>query len=417
MDTSPASSTRGRSSSSPSPQDHAEILAQVERIASSPAFRNSKRYPRFLRYVVEQSLLGHADALKERLLGIEVFDRLPQYDPSTDPIVRIAAGEIRKRLAQYYVEPGHENELRISLPPGSYLPEFSLPVSLSVAEPEHSTPLTEPAAASVATQPRSPVQTSWLKRWRLAVGLAVCSAVLTLCGYWFLHRAGPIREFWQPFLSSPNQPLICLGDEAYSINALHQENSSLLGASGLDFHAYLALGDVDSLHLISSVLAQAGKPPTMMNAQSITFAELCKRPSILIGGSHNPWTMREMQYLPMQLVLNFSPGVNGIVNKNDRSKLLWSIHVGLAPALIPRQYAIVARFHDPETGQLTMIVAGVGNAGQLAAGQFLTNTEYLRDFIRQAPKGWKEKNLEIVLEVPMINGESGTPRVLATYLW
>ncbi len=101
-----------------------ELLHQLERLVSSKHFRNSKRYPSFLRFVVEQTLAGKTESLKERTLGIDVFARPNDYDTNADPIVRVTAGEIRKRIAQYYQEPGHEDELRIDLPLGSYVPHF-----------------------------------------------------------------------------------------------------------------------------------------------------------------------------------------------------------------------------------------------------------------------------------------------------
>src|SRR5262245_9605609 len=111
-------------------------LAQLSRILESPQFRSSKRCSLFLRYVVEQASENHPECLKERTLGVEVFERDPQYDTNQDPVVRAAAGEVRKRLAQYYLEPGHEDELRISLPAGSYVPEVHAPpTKINIAAP------------------------------------------------------------------------------------------------------------------------------------------------------------------------------------------------------------------------------------------------------------------------------------------
>ena len=115
--------------SAPEPAvDAVSIREQLDRILASPLFRNSKRYPSLLRYVVEQALDGHASDIKERTLGIEVFGRPPDYDTNVDPVVRISAAEIRKRIAQYYHDGGHENEIRIDIPLGSYIPEFRAPV-------------------------------------------------------------------------------------------------------------------------------------------------------------------------------------------------------------------------------------------------------------------------------------------------
>src|SRR5438270_187720 len=104
--------------------DAALVRDQLDRILAHSLFTKSTRYPNFLRYVVERRLTGDFDHMKERILGVEVFGREAAYDCSVDPVVRNTASEVRKRLAQYYVAPQHDSELRIELPPGCYVPEF-----------------------------------------------------------------------------------------------------------------------------------------------------------------------------------------------------------------------------------------------------------------------------------------------------
>jgi hypothetical protein len=79
-----------------------EILEQLDRILKSPAFSKSQRYSAFLQYCVETALGGHSEFLKERTIGIEVFERKTNYEPGIDHVVRSAASEVRRRLAQYY---------------------------------------------------------------------------------------------------------------------------------------------------------------------------------------------------------------------------------------------------------------------------------------------------------------------------
>lgn len=86
------------------------IKSQLKRIQDSSHFSHSHRYPKFLNYVVQKTLEGHRDELKERTIGVEVFGRVPNYDLNDDPIVRVTAGEVRKRLAQYYYEGQHHEE-------------------------------------------------------------------------------------------------------------------------------------------------------------------------------------------------------------------------------------------------------------------------------------------------------------------
>src|SRR5512134_476872 len=90
------------------PEKRDAVREHLERILVSSVFRNSRRYASVLRYVVERTLDGSADSLKERTIGIEVFGRAPDYDTTTDHAVRSAVAEIRKRLAQYYLDEGAE---------------------------------------------------------------------------------------------------------------------------------------------------------------------------------------------------------------------------------------------------------------------------------------------------------------------
>src|SRR5271154_5466195 len=100
------------------------VREELSRVLSCHEFRLSKRSQDFVRYVVEHTLDGHADMLKERTIGIEVFGRSTSYEPSDDATVRVKAGDVRKRLGLYYAELGAQNPVRIELPAGTYVPEF-----------------------------------------------------------------------------------------------------------------------------------------------------------------------------------------------------------------------------------------------------------------------------------------------------
>src|SRR6516225_1595855 len=122
----------GVSAAHGTPWSEETVREELNRVLSSHEFRTSKRSQEFLRYVVENTLSGHAGTLKERTIGIEVFGRSTSYDPSDDATVRVKAGEVRKRLGLYYTGEGAHNPLRIELPSGTYVPEFH-PAALEAA--------------------------------------------------------------------------------------------------------------------------------------------------------------------------------------------------------------------------------------------------------------------------------------------
>lgn len=119
------------------------VRSELVRLLKSDHFKNSKRCQTLLSYLVEETLAGHSDQLKERLVGINVFGRNPQYDTAEDPVVRNAAIEVRKRLAQSYVEPGGDSAVRIEMRAGTYVPEFHVslrPADNSQPEKQHPAP-------------------------------------------------------------------------------------------------------------------------------------------------------------------------------------------------------------------------------------------------------------------------------------
>ena len=97
----------------------------VDRIAASPLFVGSERLSRFLRYVVEETLAGRSQAIKEFSIAVEVYRRPADYDPKIDATVRVEAGRLRSKLRKYYAGEGADEAVRIDLPRGSYVPVFS----------------------------------------------------------------------------------------------------------------------------------------------------------------------------------------------------------------------------------------------------------------------------------------------------
>jgi TolB-like protein len=97
---------------------------ELARVLESATFRRSVQLARLLRFIVEQALAGTDGASKETLIAIAIFGRRADYDPSCDPVVRVEARRLRRKLAEYYAHEGRANPLRIDLPKGGYAPRF-----------------------------------------------------------------------------------------------------------------------------------------------------------------------------------------------------------------------------------------------------------------------------------------------------
>ncbi len=102
------------------------VRAELERLCEDTLFRETTRMKRFLRYVTEETLAGRGERLKGYVIGVEVFDRPDDFDPQADTIVRVQAGQLRRRLDLYYAERGQNAQVRILVPKGRYAPTFEM---------------------------------------------------------------------------------------------------------------------------------------------------------------------------------------------------------------------------------------------------------------------------------------------------
>jgi Tol biopolymer transport system component len=105
--------------------DASTVRSELGKVLSSPVFAGSPRMSRFLTFIVEETLAGNSDGIKEYAIAIEVFDKRPDYDPRTDSTVRTEAGKLRARLSRYYQTEGRGDTLVISIPKGKYVPVFN----------------------------------------------------------------------------------------------------------------------------------------------------------------------------------------------------------------------------------------------------------------------------------------------------
>ncbi|MGA8044231.1 MAG: hypothetical protein WCA37_15650 [Terracidiphilus sp.] len=406
--------------------DPVAIREQLGRLVAHPLFANSKRYPALLTYVVEQTLLGNTADLKERSIGIEVFGRSPSYDANADPVVRITAGEVRKRLSQYYYDPSHTGELTIELPIGSYVPVFR------AQEP----PAPEPAqtvetlhAADSAHAAHAASVRPWRLRWAVVVAFILIAGIAGVdLGRHYPPVPPPpkpsnIDLFWQPVMSSANPATFCLGEPAKDIDpdTINDFNAPIPPSKPeqlyvrLHYSGNLALADVITLTRTAAALEMRRKTFRVVPASEATFGQLREGPVVLIGAFDNIWTLRVTQKL--RFGFESEDGVALLVDRKSNKKTTWATAWDLPYQKLSRDYAIVARIQDSTTGQPVIIAAGISEEGTEAAGEILYNPVYLDSVLAKAPADWTHKNLEAVIETQVIQGHSGPPNVLAVETW
>jgi hypothetical protein len=399
------------------------VEQQLELLLASPLFHSSKRYPRFLRFVVARALAGQTDQLKERILGVEIFDRPADYDTNTDPIVRVTAAEIRKRIEHYYQDHKHKHEIRMILPAGSYAPQFYWPGHPS-APPITSLALPSDASDALNAQPvvtlpevaRS--EPTFLARRKPALAAVSLTLVIAAAALWHVSHPPVLKQFWEPFVNSPNPVLICVADQSqYSTIRLRDAADPSHEITLPDTMVALIIDDVSPLVNVAALLRTYGKTSRVLAESNTTLTDLRRAPSIFIGAFDNSWTLRMTSPLRFHFANDAAMNKLWIEDRSNPGNHSWMMDRTIQQTGTYSDYALVARFVDPNVEQLAVVGAGIGRGGTVAAGEFLVDEQRMDEMLKRLPSDWTRKNIEIVLETQVIGDRSGPPHVIAVYVW
>jgi hypothetical protein len=403
------------------------IRVQLDLLVRDEVFCSSKRSVKFLTYVVEQTLIGSADQIKERTIGVEVFGRKPSYDTNLDHIVRTAATELRKRLAIYYGDEKHRFELRMGLIPGSYIPRFTLPQPTNTGVIEQAV-ITEPPAQSIPVLPSveldGPTETVQKKRsWSWLYLLSAVALLGCLLGYRWLHRPTAQQLFWQPVLETPGPVLVGVGDTPNGPPTLPDADGEPDFSTPIprpDASETVPFPDTVTIARVVGQLEANGKQVLIRRENSRSFSDLREGAVVLVGAFNNEWSLRLTHHLRYSLALDAERHLVYIRDAKNPSSRAWSWatnqprdHVGGPHSPVMQDYALISRIRNSGTGHVVVVIGGLYTFGTQAAGEFLTDPQLMQAVAKAGQLGAAQTNLQIVLGTTVTDDTPGPPRVLA----
>lgn len=405
------------------------IRRQLGRILESTAFRASKRSQQCLRFIVEKTLDGHLEVLKERCIGAEVFGRTPDYDTNTDAVVRISANELRKRLAQYHVTADPNEEVRIDLPAGSYIPEFHW---LSTPTTNGSTAVRAPVEVLEPAKTHPGRRLVGRKTWLLA-GLGLLLLALAAAMPYF-RKPSALDQFWAPVFQSPRPVLISVGQPVVYLlsrriheqydgsNAPELESgphvvkygaASIPGSDVIPVSdQFTGIGDAVALGRLTEMLGKAGKP-SQIRFGDTSFADLRNSPAVLISAFTNRWSLE----IARELRFSFEwQNFRKMISDRTPPGRIWATEMD-ASGHTRLDYALICRFFNAATSQPIVQAGGITQYGTQAAGEFLTNSRYWEPLLHQVPRDWPSRNLQVVIRAKVIGNFPSTPEIVAIHCW
>lgn len=400
---------------------HEEILQHLDTILAGDEFCTSRRSSELLQHIVDRALAGDVESLKERLLGVEIFHRRSDYDTSTDAIVRVTASDVRRRLGNFYRE--HTAQpMRISLPLGSYVPDFipleAREASSATAMLQHGIPGENDRTDLVHFSGQSAIapleaESPHLSRMTGLTALVLCigMAIALAAGWWLrgvFHGSGVPQDrhnyaFYNDLLGpigaksagqteialtnphvllylgleSPGPPLgedpidiPVPSDMATVLNKTANDNQANfpLHHFFVDATNYTGLGEAKAAFGLARLLQATGRSADLTEARFLNWEAARQEQLVILGAPH------ESAFVQTTLsAANFTIGYDSIHNGHplpgEQENYTKSRHDDVI-----EDYGLIWMTKSP-SGTRVLVLAGLSSAGTAGVGEFFSDPE------------------------------------------
>jgi DNA-binding winged helix-turn-helix (wHTH) protein len=257
--------------------------------------------------------------------------------------------------------------------------------------------------------------------WPIVAGslLAVLVGSLAATYAWKSTHRSAFDFFWGPIFSTNEPVLICIADQnQYAAVALRDAADPTHQILLKDNLTAVVIDDLNATIQVTGILKSNGRQYSLKGEGATNLTDLRNGPTVFVGAFDNAWTLRLTNPLRYHFSNNPEMTKFSIVDSDSPSQTNWNINrLEQMATNNYRDYAIVARFTDTNTGKLAVVIAGVGRGGTIAAGEFVTNPSDIAQLSNAASASGNKKNMEIVLSTQIIDGQPGSPKIEAAYFW
>lgn len=368
-----------------------QFLGQIDRLAGSTVLHNAESLCKLLRYLSKHAIDHPGEPVKEYQIATEVFGRPADFDPQLDSTIRVQVGRLRTKLAEYYTAEGAEDPVIIELPKGSYHLEFHH----RAASPRVSSSISsETVFVDAPQQARA-------DSWKIAaIILAICLAVSLGGLVWFLaaHKTAPVaanqspvpeafRVFWQPFLSSPEEPWVIFSNAAFVGRpevGLRYYNPALDAKSRV-FDHYTGVGEVLAVHDLDHVFEAFHRQLRVKRGSLFTLDDAQNNNLIFVGSPSENLTLTEIpgtqDFVFQRLKSGPRKGDLAIVNVHPQPNEPASVVASPSNSPLTEDYGVIALLPGFTAGHWTMILAGTTTFGTQGTVEYVCRENSLEQLL------------------------------------
>src|ERR1035441_5194455 len=376
-----------------------QFFQQIDNIIKSHSLRGSESLCKLLQYLAKQAI-DHPNApLKEYQIATEVYGRHADFDPQSDSTIRVQAGRLRLKLAEYYANEGAADPILVKIPKGSYHLIFEArpiePQPQSVPPREAS-----PASVAVATVPAG---------WRVAFILLLAGLItsLIILGSLLWNRklpepamaapsvtraAGPLAAFWRPFTSGAEEPWVIFSNAAFvgrPETGMRYYNSRQDSKSAVYDH-YTGVGEVLAIHALDDAFGSLGRRILVKRGSLFTLDDVRNNNLIFVGSPSENLSLLDIpgtqEFVFQRVASGARQGDLSIVSKHPRPGEASTYLASASDVPLTEDYSVVGLVPGIGSGRYVMILAGTTTFGTQGAVEFVCRQESVEKLLHAIPE-------------------------------
>ncbi len=397
-----------------------QFFQQIDNIIRSHSLRGSESLCKLLQYLAKQSLY-HPDApLKEYQIATEVYGRPTDFDPQSDSTIRVQAGRLRVKLAEYYAGEGAADPILVKIPKGSY----HLTFEARAIEPQHQALSVPPREAP----PPSVVVEAIPARWRVAFILLLVGFITSLVVLGSLlwtrkksepaiaassapRAVGPLAALWRPFASGEEEPWVIFSNAAFvgrpetGMRYYNSRQDSKIAV----FDHYTGVGEVLAIHALDDVFGTLGRRIRVKRGSLFTLDDVKNNNLIFVGSPSENLSLLDIpgtqEFVFQRVVSGPRQGDLSIVNKHPKPGESSAYLASPSGASLTEDYSVVGLVPGIESGRYVMILAGTTTFGTQGAVEFVCRQESVEKLLREIPgSGAPIRPFEALVRVKIARG-------------
>lgn len=395
-----------------------EFFQQIEHLTKSHSLRGSESLCKLLQYLAKQALDNPDAPLKEYQIATEVYGRSPDFDPQSDSTIRVQAGRLRMKLAEYYASEGANDPIVVKIPKGSYHLIFEPRQFASVPQ------VVSPGPEVMATTPVEIVPPRWKAVLVTLTGFLLVALVLLGNLLWKRNEtvagtasvqptqsSGPLAEFWRPFTSAAEEPWVIFSNAAFvgrPETGMRYYNSRQ-DAKTLVYDHYTGVGEVLAVHALDDAFSSLGRKIRVKRGSLFSLDDANNTNLIFVGSPSENLSLHDIpgtqEFVFQRVESGARKGDLSIVSRHPNPGGPTNYLASPSGVELTEDYAVIGLVPGVTPHRFVMILAGTTTFGTQGAVEFVSRADSVEKLLRQMPySGSEMKPFEALVRVKIARG-------------